>query len=243
MSRDSRIGESVERLKILRSNGKRFGRENLRNRSVIWRRRSQTISTAECLRPRPRTALSLSSGCTDPYGCFRQPSSDCGAEVDFLQPASARVDGQQGSSNLTTEAVTMITQIPKPLQRLISRPLLVLAMLVGILIPSLAMGAPAFASGVYQVTASPYLNVRNGPYTTNPITATLPYGSSVVVYCQYRSSSSVNGSTMWDFLGFTQSNGQQNWVSDYWINTPYYNQPSPGLPNCSGNLDPSWRFN
>ena len=53
----------------------------------------------------------------------------------------------------------MITQIPKPLQRLISRPLLVLAMLVGILIPSRAMGAPAFASGVYQVTASPYLNV------------------------------------------------------------------------------------
>jgi len=101
-------------------------------------------------------------------------------------------------------------------------------------VPVLTSTVPAQASGYYYVTASPYLNVRSMPSTSGAITGTLPYNTRVLIYCQYRSDSSVNGSTIWDFIGWSSDGRQQNWVSDYWMSTPNFNDFSDGLPNCGG---------
>lgn len=46
--------------------------------------------------------------------------------------------------------------------------------------------------------------------------------------------------TYWDFLGFDRQ-GRQYWASDYWISTPRFNAPSPGLPPCT-TLNPFWTY-
>jgi hypothetical protein len=103
----------------------------------------------------------------------------------------------------------------------------------------------AHADGLYWVQAQPSLNVHNGPYTTNPpprVNPSLPYGSTVHVWCQYPYGTNVYGSTWWDFLGF-DSTGTQHWVTDYYISTPVFNGQSPGLANCaSSGLNPFWNY-
>ncbi len=77
------------------------------------------------------------------------------------------------------------------------------------------------ADGLYQHTG-PGTNYST---ITNPYT--LAEGTVVYIACQTMTSSTVNGSGIWDLL----TNG--NWVSDYYINTPNVGAFSPGLSQCT----------
>jgi uncharacterized protein YraI len=87
-------------------------------------------------------------------------------------------------------------------------------------------GTPA----CYSVQASPTLNVRSGSSTASSVIGSLNYGDHVIIDCQYRSNSSVGGSTIWDFLGYDGA-GNEQWVADFWMSTPAFNNFSP-LPVC-----------
>lgn len=81
----------------------------------------------------------------------------------------------------------------------------------------------------YQVygTGSEGLYQRTGPGTTYPHASTvLPNGAAVAIACQVKSSSSVNGSAIWDLL----TDGY--YVSDYYINTPDVGTFTPGISQC-----------
>lgn len=82
---------------------------------------------------------------------------------------------------------------------------------------------PAPAPRAFRLTATVIL--RNGPSASNRNVGSLRSGTTVTVVCQTRGSN-VGGSTMWDRL----SNG--TWVSDYYVNTPAFNNFTPGLPRC-----------
>lgn len=78
----------------------------------------------------------------------------------------------------------------------------------------------------YFQTTGDGLRVRSGPSTGASIVRTLgAAGTTVDIRCQTRSSSSVNGSTIWDNVG-------DGYITDYYVNTPVYNDFSPGIPHC-----------
>lgn len=74
------------------------------------------------------------------------------------------------------------------------------------------------------------LHLRAGPGTSYSTTTTMPEGQQVYVVCQVRSTSNVNGSTIWDQL----SSPGIGWASDYYIDTPVFNDFSPGIGQCVG---------
>ncbi len=79
----------------------------------------------------------------------------------------------------------------------------------------------------YFKTTGASLRVRSGAGTGYSIVRTLgPTGTVVDINCQARSSSSLNGSSMWDNLA------DGGWITDYYVNTPNFNNFSPGIPRC-----------
>jgi len=77
-------------------------------------------------------------------------------------------------------------------------------------------------------TSGAGLRERTGATTTSSIIRTLPEGQAIVITCQVRSSSAVNGSYIWDRL----SDGTNGFVTDYYTTTPVFNGFSPGIPRC-----------
>jgi surface antigen len=67
---------------------------------------------------------------------------------------------------------------------------------------------------------------RFGPGTGYPALGVVPVGHRIVIVCQIRSSSVVNGTAVWDRL----SDG--SYVTDYYTTTPAFNRFSPGLSSC-----------
>jgi hypothetical protein len=54
----------------------------------------------------------------------------------------------------------------------------------------------------------------------------VPVGHRIVVVCQIRSGSVINGTSIWDRL----SDG--SYITDYYTTTPAFNRMSPGLSSC-----------
>lgn len=90
---------------------------------------------------------------------------------------------------------------------------------------ALSAGAAGASVGPYLTTASPSLNVRSGPSTANSSVGSLPYHTSIMIVCQ-TTGSDVNGSSIWDEIAAGQ------YVADDYVNTPDFNQYSPGIPVC-----------
>ncbi len=67
---------------------------------------------------------------------------------------------------------------------------------------------------------------RSGPGTIYRTLGILGAGQPIMIVCQVRSSSVINGSGIWDRL----SDG--SYVTDYYTTTPAFNRFSPGLSGC-----------
>jgi surface antigen len=67
---------------------------------------------------------------------------------------------------------------------------------------------------------------RFGPGTSYPALGVVPVGHRIVIVCQIRSASVINGTAVWDRL----SDG--SYVTDYYTTTPAFNRFSPGLTGC-----------
>jgi surface antigen/uncharacterized protein YraI len=78
---------------------------------------------------------------------------------------------------------------------------------------------------VYGV-GSGVLYERSGPGTNYAKEGSLPNGATIHVACQVKSSSSVNGSAIWDLL----TTGY--FVSDYYVDTSVVGGFSPGIAQC-----------
>jgi surface antigen len=76
----------------------------------------------------------------------------------------------------------------------------------------------------YRVTHT--VRVRSAATVQSRPVGLLPAGSRIMVVCQVRSNSVVNGSPIWDRL---QGGG---YVADYYTTTPGVRAFSPGLPRC-----------
>jgi surface antigen len=67
---------------------------------------------------------------------------------------------------------------------------------------------------------------RTGPGTGYRSLGNLAAGQRIMIVCQVRSSSAVNGTSIWDRL----SDG--SYVTDFYTSTPAFNRISPGLSAC-----------
>jgi len=67
---------------------------------------------------------------------------------------------------------------------------------------------------------------RSGPGTGYRMLGILPAGKTIMIVCQVRSRSVINGTGIWDRL----SDG--SYVTDYYTSTPAFNRVSPGLSAC-----------
>src|SRR5438128_5567278 len=67
---------------------------------------------------------------------------------------------------------------------------------------------------------------RFGPGIGYPALGVVPVGHRIVIVCQIRSGSVINGTAVWDRL----SDG--SYVTDYYTTTPAVNRFSPGLSSC-----------
>jgi surface antigen len=82
-----------------------------------------------------------------------------------------------------------------------------------------------------QPTGHPYqttdvVRQRSGPGTGYRTLGILPAGQRIMIVCQVRSSSVINGTSVWDRL----SDG--SYITDYYTSTPAFNRFSPGLSGC-----------
>jgi surface antigen len=85
--------------------------------------------------------------------------------------------------------------------------------------------------GPGQPTGHPYrttdvVRQRSGPGTTYRSVGILPTGQRIMIVCQVRSASVINGTAIWDRL----SDG--SYVTDYYTTTPAFDRISPGLSSC-----------
>jgi surface antigen len=85
--------------------------------------------------------------------------------------------------------------------------------------------APAQPAG-HPFRTTDYVRQRSGPGTGFRTLGVLPPGQRIMVVCQVRSASVINGTGIWDRL----SDG--SYVTDYYTSTPAFNNYSPGLPHC-----------
>jgi YD repeat-containing protein len=72
------------------------------------------------------------------------------------------------------------------------------------------------------------LKERTGPGTDFPAPNILGEGTTINLVCQTMSTSVVGGSAVWDKLN------DNNFVSDFYTDTPVYANYSPGIPQCAG---------
>jgi len=84
---------------------------------------------------------------------------------------------------------------------------------------------PARPSGHWFSTTDA-VRQRSGPGTTYRTLGILPPATRILIVCQVRSGSVVNGTAVWDRL----SDG--SYVTDYYTTTPAFNRFSPGLAGC-----------
>jgi len=85
--------------------------------------------------------------------------------------------------------------------------------------------APALPVG-HPYRTTDVVRERSGPATWYRTVGIVPAGQRIMIVCQVRSSSVINGTGIWDRL----SNG--SYVTDYYTSTPAFNRFSPGLPRC-----------
>jgi uncharacterized protein YraI len=71
-----------------------------------------------------------------------------------------------------------------------------------------------------------FVRQRSGPGTGFRTVGILPAGQRIMVVCQVRTASVINGTGIWDRL----SDG--SYVTDYYTSTPAFNNYSPGLSRC-----------
>jgi len=83
---------------------------------------------------------------------------------------------------------------------------------------------PQPAGHPYRVTD--VVRQRSGPGTSFATRGFVHNGQQVLITCQVRSGSVINGTGIWDRL----SDG--TYVTDYYMTTPSFNSFSPGLPRC-----------
>jgi RHS repeat-associated protein len=96
---------------------------------------------------------------------------------------------------------------------------------------------PTNTAYVVKGTGGIGLKRRTGPGLGYPAVGALPEGATLAIACQYRSTSSVGGSTIWDQLA------DRTWVSDFYTSTPVFNGFSPGLSQCTSvPPPPSYEF-
>jgi surface antigen len=91
--------------------------------------------------------------------------------------------------------------------------------------------AAATPAATTRAAGHPYatthvLNERAGPSTTSARVGQLSRGARIMIVCQSRSHSVINGSAIWDRL----DNGA--YVADFYTTTPAFNRFSPGLSAC-----------
>jgi len=84
---------------------------------------------------------------------------------------------------------------------------------------------PARPSGQWYSTTEA-VRQRSGPGTTYRTLDILAPGTRILIVCQVRSGSVINGTAVWDRL----SDG--TYVTDYYTTTPAFNRFSPGLSGC-----------
>lgn len=85
--------------------------------------------------------------------------------------------------------------------------------------------APAQPAGhPYRTTDT--VRHRSGPGTSYQTLGMLQDGQRIMIVCQVRSGSAINGSSIWDRL----SDG--SYLTDFYTTTPAFNTFSPGLPHC-----------
>jgi hypothetical protein len=82
-----------------------------------------------------------------------------------------------------------------------------------------------------QPSGHPYFTTdnvrqRSGPGTGYRTVGILPAGHRIMIVCQVRSGSVINGTAIWDRL----TDG--TYVTDYYASTPAFNTFSPGLKGC-----------
>jgi len=83
---------------------------------------------------------------------------------------------------------------------------------------------PAPAGHPYRTTD--VVRQRSGPGTGFRTLGILPAGQRIMIVCQIRSGSVINGTGIWDRL----SDG--SYITDYYASTPAFNRISPGLSAC-----------
>jgi surface antigen len=99
---------------------------------------------------------------------------------------------------------------------------------VGATIQTVSLPAPAAPAQpvghAYRTTD--VVRQRSGPGTGYRTIGILPAGQRIMIVCQARSASVINGTGIWDRL----SDG--SYVTDYYTTTPAFNRLSPGLSAC-----------
>lgn len=85
---------------------------------------------------------------------------------------------------------------------------------------------PAAAPVGHPYRTTEFLRVRSAPTVRATTLGFLSRGARIMVVCQTRSTSVINGDPIWDRL---QGGG---YVSDYYTTTPGVRTFSPGLPRC-----------
>jgi hypothetical protein len=78
----------------------------------------------------------------------------------------------------------------------------------------------------HAYSTTDFVRQRSGPGTRFHTLGILPPRQRIMVVCQVRSASVINGTGIWDRL----SDG--SYVTDYYTSTPAFNNYSPGLSHC-----------
>jgi surface antigen len=89
-----------------------------------------------------------------------------------------------------------------------------------------APAAPAESMPGHAYRTTQMVRERSGPTTHSQPVGMLALGQRIMIVCQTRSASVINGDPIWDRL----QNGA--YVTDYYTTTPGVRTFSPGLPHC-----------